>query len=155
MAPAENKTTANEGVETGLGDAVDMDTFNQILEMDDPGDHEFSSSLVFGFFEQVEETFESMDTALAKKDLDQLSQLGHFLKGSSATLGLVKVRDGCEKIQRYGKNENVDGSAEPDSELCLKRIREALITVKTDYQDVERTLKRYYEKSDKDMGDDD
>lgn len=89
-----------------------------------------------------------------EKDLDQLSQLGHFLKGSSATLGLVKVRDGCEKIQRYGKNENVDGSAEPDSDLCLKRIEEALQTVKTDYQDVERTLRRYYEKNDKDKSDD-
>jgi osomolarity two-component system phosphorelay intermediate protein YPD1 len=47
-----------------LGEAVDMNTFNQILEMDDPGDHEFSYSLVFGFFEQAEETFESMDAAL-------------------------------------------------------------------------------------------
>lgn len=153
MAPVEDKTAADEG-ELNLGDAVDMNTFNQILEMDEPGDHEFSSSIVFGFFEQVEETFESMDTAVEEKDLDQLSQLGHFLKGSSATLGLVKVRDGCEKIQRYGKNENVDGSAEPDSDLCLKRIEEALQTVKTDYQDVERTLRRYYEKNDKDKSDD-
>ena len=47
-----------------LGDAVDMNTFNQILEMDEPGDHEFSSSIVFGFFEQAQETFESMNTAL-------------------------------------------------------------------------------------------
>lgn len=77
-----------------------------------------------------------------------LSELGHFLKGSSATLGLVKVRDGCEKIQRYGKNENLDGSSEPDSELCLKRITEALVTVKADYQDVEGKLKAYYGKDD-------
>jgi osomolarity two-component system phosphorelay intermediate protein YPD1 len=32
--------------------------------MDEPGDNEFSTSIVFGFFEQAEETFESMDTAL-------------------------------------------------------------------------------------------
>lgn len=83
-----------------------------------------------------------------QKDLKTLSELGHFLKGSSATLGLVKVRDGCEKIQRYGKNENLDGSSEPDSELCLKRIAEALVTVKADYQDVEGKLKAYYGKDD-------
>lgn len=82
----------------------------------------------------------------SEKDLKTLSELGHFLKGSSATLGLIKVRDGCEKIQRYGKNENLDGSSEPDSELCLTRIKEALKTVKTDYQDVERRLKAYYDK---------
>jgi osomolarity two-component system phosphorelay intermediate protein YPD1 len=89
-----------------------------------------------------------------EKDLEKLSSLGHFLKGSSATLGLVKVRDGCEKIQRYGKNENEDGSSEPDSELCLRRIKEALKVVKADYQDVEQRLKRYYEKASKDKPED-
>lgn len=63
---------------------------------------------------------------------------------------MVKVRDGCEKIQRYGKNENLDGSSEPDSDLCLKRIGEALVTVKTDYEDVERRLKAYYGKNEGD-----
>lgn len=75
-----------------------------------------------------------------------MSSLGHFLKGSSATLGLVRVRDGCEKIQRYGKKENVDGSAEPDVELCLTRIADALAAVKADYADVEQTLRNYYQK---------
>jgi len=41
-----------------------MSTFNQILEMDEPGDQDFSSSIVFGFFDQAQETFESMDKAL-------------------------------------------------------------------------------------------
>ncbi|OAQ71078.1 histidine phosphotransferase HPT1p [Pochonia chlamydosporia 170] len=146
MAPAEDKTSADASAELAFGDAIDMNTFDQILEMDDPGSDEFSSSIVFGFFTQAQETFDNMDTALSEKDLKTLSELGHFLKGSSATLGLIKVRDGCEKIQRYGKNENLDGSSEPDSELCLTRIKEALKTVKTDYQDVERRLKAYYDK---------
>lgn len=48
-----------------LGDAIDIVTFSQILEMDDSeDDREFSKSIVFGFFEQAEETFEKMDTAL-------------------------------------------------------------------------------------------
>lgn len=52
----------NEG--SDLGDGVDMVTFSQILEMDDPDDHEFSSSIVFGFFEQAEETFTQIHEAL-------------------------------------------------------------------------------------------
>jgi osomolarity two-component system phosphorelay intermediate protein YPD1 len=32
--------------------------------MDEPGDHDFSYSIVYGFFEQAEETFESMDAAV-------------------------------------------------------------------------------------------
>lgn len=42
------------------------------------------------------------------KNLTELSHLGHFLKGSSATLGFTKVKDECEKIQR-----------KPSSSLCL------------------------------------
>ncbi|KAG5982357.1 hypothetical protein E4U55_002023 [Claviceps digitariae] len=139
MAPEE---TEDKG--SVFGDCIDINTFDQILEMDDPDDNEFSQSIVFGFFTQAEETFTKMDTAIEEKDLDQLSELGHFLKGSSATLGMVKVRDGCEKIQRFGKNENVDGSDEPDCDLCLKRIIEALESVKEDYKDVEAKLRKYY-----------
>ncbi|KAL7909959.1 putative histidine phosphotransferase HPT1p [Trichoderma velutinum] len=131
-------------LESIFGDAIDLTTFKQILEMDEPGDNEFSSSIVFGFFEQAEETFESMDTALSAKDLEKLSELGHFLKGSSATLGLIKVRDGCEKIQRYGKQENLDGSPEPDTAVCLKRVEEALTAVKSDYEEAETGLRKFY-----------
>ncbi|TDZ31192.1 Multistep phosphorelay regulator 1 [Colletotrichum sidae] len=132
-----------------FGDAIDAVTFGQILEMDDSeDDREFSQSIVFGFFEQAEETFESMDSALEEKDLEKLSSLGHFLKGSSATLGLVKVRDSCEKIQRYGKKENEDGSPEKDEELCLKRITETLESLKTEYEDAEKILKKFYNTTD-------
>lgn len=88
---------------------------------------------------------EGLTPCSAKEDLEELSSLGHFLKGSSATLGLVRVRDGCEKIQRFGKLENEDGSSEPDAALCLQRIRDALAAIKTDYQDVETRLRAYYE----------
>lgn len=48
-----------------LGDSIDVATFEQILEMDDDEDeHEFSKSIVFGFFDQAEQTFKDMDDAL-------------------------------------------------------------------------------------------
>ena len=80
----------------------------------------------------------------ADKDLEKLSQLGHFLKGSSATLGLVKVRDHCEKIQRYGKKENVDGSPETDETLCLTRITDTLNTLKGEFGDVEKAMQSFF-----------
>ncbi|KAM0201723.1 hypothetical protein ACHAPA_003821 [Fusarium lateritium] len=143
MSPAENKE--EKDLKARFGDNIDVETFEQILEMDEPDDHEFSQSIVFGFFDQAEETFLQIDEALEKKDLSDLSSLGHFLKGSSATLGLAKVRDGCEKMQRYGKKENVDGSPEDDEEICLQRIKEAFEAVKTDYQEVETALREYYD----------
>jgi len=47
------------------GDNIDPTTFEQILEMDDDEEErEFSKSIVYGFFEQVESTFEKMDAAM-------------------------------------------------------------------------------------------
>lgn len=46
-----------------FGEHVDLNTFSQILEMDEE-DHDFSKPLVDNFFEQAEETFGQMDAAL-------------------------------------------------------------------------------------------
>ncbi|CZS99456.1 related to multistep phosphorelay regulator 1 [Rhynchosporium agropyri] len=129
-----------------LGDSIDAVTFEQILEMDDDEDErEFSRSIVFSFFEQAEQTFEKMDKALEKKDLADLSALGHFLKGSSATLGLTKVKDSCEKIQHYGQKKDDEGTEdEPDEDKCLERIKNTLVTVKEEYDEVEKVLKKFY-----------
>lgn len=79
-----------------------------------------------------------------EKKLEELSSLGHFLKGSSATLGLVKIRDGCESIQRYGKMENTDGSPLPDADKCLKLIDETLQAVKKDFAFANTVLRQHY-----------
>lgn len=43
---------------------IDMNTFDQLLDMDEEDDHEFSYSIVLNYFEQAEETFKDMDAAL-------------------------------------------------------------------------------------------
>jgi len=129
-----------------LGPSIDAVTFEQILEMDDDeDDREFSRSIVFGFFEQAESTFVKMEDALERKDLDELSSLGHFLKGSSATLGLTKVKDSCEKIQHYGQKKDDAGTTdEPDVQKCLTRIETTLKAVREEYDEVKVVLKRFY-----------
>jgi osomolarity two-component system phosphorelay intermediate protein YPD1 len=47
-----------------MADSIDQETFNQILEMDEEGEHDFSQGIVYGFFEQAETTFEKMEKAL-------------------------------------------------------------------------------------------
>ncbi|KAF3765856.1 hypothetical protein M406DRAFT_356087 [Cryphonectria parasitica EP155] len=132
-----------------FGDKVDMPTFTQILEMDeDETEREFSKPLVLNFFEQAEETFEKMEKALEEKNLEDLSGLGHFLKGSSATLGFNKVRDSCQIIQQYGHKQTVDGVDEPDEKVCLNKITDAIKTLKTDFADLEKDLKAFFNASD-------
>lgn len=78
------------------------------------------------------------------KDLPELSSLGHFLKGSSATLGFNKVRDSCQIIQQYGHKQTVDGTDEPDEEVCLTKIKDAVEAVKVDFVDLEKELRVFF-----------
>ncbi|KAL8366024.1 hypothetical protein RB595_004689 [Gaeumannomyces hyphopodioides] len=128
-----------------LGDGVDRATFDQILEMDESeDDREFSKPLVFGFFEQAAETFDKMDIALKKGDLKELYALGHFLKGSSATLGFPKVRDSCQIIQQYGNGVTLDNTPEPNKDVCIAQITRALAQAKKDMEDLKQPLTAFF-----------
>jgi len=127
-----------------IDDAIDAPTFEQILEMDDDDQHEFSRDIVFGFFDQAKQTFGDIEESLKSKDLGKLSSLGHYLKGSSATLGLVKVRDSCEKIQHFGSLMSDDGKDKIEEETALKKIGETLDTLKEDYAVVEKRFRSFY-----------
>jgi osomolarity two-component system phosphorelay intermediate protein YPD1 len=153
MAPTTTTTTktTEETTKTGppklsdMADSIDESTFEQILEMDDDDDRDFSKGLVFGFFEQDDSTFEKMEKALEEKKLSELSALGHFLKGSSATLGLSKVKEACEKIQHYGAGKDETGTVnEPNQSTSLKNIEKTLDQVKEDYKEVEEFLREFY-----------
>ncbi|KAJ5515208.1 hypothetical protein N7527_006768 [Penicillium freii] len=150
MAPADTKKAepAKQGPPklSDYKEILDESTFEQILEMDDDEeDRDFSKSIVYGFFDQAENTYKKIQKEIDDKNLDELSALGHFLKGSSATLGLVKVKDGCEKIQNFGAHKDETGLIDqPDTEFCLKAIKKTLDEVKVEYRKVEKLLRRYY-----------
>ncbi|KAJ5927325.1 hypothetical protein N7516_009098 [Penicillium verrucosum] len=150
MAPADTKKAepAQQGPPklSDYKEILDESTFEQILEMDDDEeDRDFSKSIVYGFFDQAENTYKKIQKEIDDKNLDELSALGHFLKGSSATLGLIKVKDGCEKIQNFGAHKDETGLIDqPDTEFCLKAIKKTLDEVKVEYRKVEKLLRRYY-----------
>lgn len=110
---------------------------------------EFSSHLPSPPTLNNQEAYRSNHSSLRphrqKGDLAQLSAEGHFLKGSSATLGLNKVKDSCEKIQHYGQHKDETGTnEEPDDAKCLGRIKKTLDVVKVEYAEVEKVLRRFY-----------
>ncbi|CAD6568848.1 MAG: hypothetical protein TREMPRED_004794 [Tremellales sp. Tagirdzhanova-0007] len=131
---------------------IDMEVFSQIRDMDEDeddegggGDHEFSKSIVWGFFEQAESTFEQMEAAIAEASLSKLSALGHFLKGSSAALGIIKVQASCEKLQHYGNMRDEEVGETLSEDEALRRIKELLSDCKRDYQVAMACMKRLYE----------
>lgn len=126
-------------------EVLDMTTFEQILEMDDDDDREFSKGIVAGFFEQAAETFNQMEKFLQEKNLEELSSLGHFLKGSSATIGLVKIKEHCEKIQHYGAGKNAAGTgpATVGTDRLLQDIHKEVQQMQAAYERAKIVLGQY------------
>ncbi|KAF9342480.1 hypothetical protein BGX26_007450, partial [Mortierella sp. AD094] len=124
---------------------IDHTTFDQLLEMDDEEDHEFSRSLVWNYFEQAEKTFGDMDEAMEKLDFPDLSRLGHFLKGSSAALGLTKVKESCEKLQHYGNRKDAIGANTITNDEAESLIRALLIQMRKEYDEAENYLRVFYD----------
>ncbi|KAI7864474.1 signal transduction histidine kinase, partial [Spinellus fusiger] len=107
-------------------------------------DHDFSYSIVVNYFDQAGTTFSDMDQALEKKNLLELSRLGHFLKGSSAVIGLKKVKATCEKIQNFGNCQDEEGERIEESE-AMRKITPLLPQVKAEYSEAEEYLKNFYD----------
>ncbi|KAJ2809277.1 Phosphorelay intermediate protein [Coemansia guatemalensis] len=136
-------------------DILDIDIFNQLLAMDDDDDddnpqddeediHKFSRDIVSQYFDQARTTFADMEKALKAKDLSKLSSLGHFLKGSSATIGVKKVMECCKHIQFLGKLQNISGKDSIDEDQALKLITQELRTGKKEYVNARDFLGFFY-----------
>jgi hypothetical protein len=150
-----------------------MDIFRQILELDEDDSDEFSRAMAQDYFSQANTTFKEMDEAMyvyhgpystlkfvvisrspwyiylsrVKKDLATLSALGHFLKGSSAALGVSKVQASCEKIQHYGKLRDEEAGVDLTKEEALGKIEKLLVEVKREYKVAENWLRKWYKDS--------
>jgi HPt (histidine-containing phosphotransfer) domain-containing protein len=79
-----------------------------------------------------------------KPDFDVLSNKGHFLKGSSSTLGFTKIEESCKIIQQYGKHQDIDGNPQLDDKVCLEKITTAIKALKADSAQLEVKMKAFY-----------
>jgi osomolarity two-component system phosphorelay intermediate protein YPD1 len=154
-------------IQPDLTSIIDFGAFSQILEMDEDGDNDFSRELVENYYDQADTTFDEMDDALcepflsffvtrescltvsffrkrARKDLLKLSDRGHYLKGSSATMGLAKVSASCERMQHYGKLRDEEKQCDLAPPEALDMIKRLLLNVKKEYAEAKGYLDKYY-----------
>lgn len=82
---------------------INWGILNEIIYMDDD-DPDFSKDLAIQFIQQADTTFAEISQELkGNKSLEELEKLGHFLKGSSAALGLQRIAWSCERIQNLSR----------------------------------------------------
>ncbi|GAA5892842.1 hypothetical protein JCM6882_000593 [Rhodosporidiobolus microsporus] len=147
-AAKEDEGAGDEDVDVGppsSGSVVDMDVFGQLLEIDDDESHEFSKTLAFDYISQAEGTFVEIEEALASRSLDDLSKRGHFLKGSSAALGLQRVQHSCEAMQHFGKRRDARGEGpEVSEDEALARCRVLLKRLRKEQEEAKEWLEGFY-----------
>ncbi|KAI0141719.1 hypothetical protein GGR57DRAFT_508981 [Xylariaceae sp. FL1272] len=95
--------------------------------MDNPGSHEFSQSIVNGFFDQAETTISTLKETLHENNLPELAALADHLKGIANTLGAVEIKANALKIKNLamGKDEQAedgDFATVKPSDNALSRI---------------------------------
>jgi len=78
------------------------------LHLVSPGGNHAHSVFFFFFFPRLVDR--------EKRQLRELSETGHFLKGSSANLGIRKIREVCQKIQYFAKLKDVEGKELTEAE---------------------------------------
>lgn len=143
---ADKEDEADETVPPALtGPDIDKMVFDQITEMDDEDPEcEFSREIVVDYFKQAATTFEELRQALTKRDLGVLSAKGHFLKGSSAALGIKKVQDSCEHIQHYGAKRDEINNKDLTEAQALRRITLLMPRLEKDFESAKKWLENYY-----------
>lgn len=130
-------------------DIIDWNIFNQLLGMDED-EAGFSKSLIQTFIQQAVQTFKNIEEKLqldtpnltSDDNLNSLSEHGHYLKGSAASLGLIKIQAQCERIQNYGLKKDFDGYVV--NENWIDAIKEALKNARIEFDTARKYLSEYY-----------
>lgn len=124
--------------------------FSELIAMDED-EEGFSKNLFQTFKDQVLETFEELDENIASKNLDKLSSLGHYLKGSAAALGLTSISSQCERIQNYGHRVNFDNFVpettidKESDDYWIILIEDALDKARDGFERSELALNEYFD----------
>jgi osomolarity two-component system phosphorelay intermediate protein YPD1 len=77
-------------------------------------------------------------------DFADMARLGHFLKGSSAALGLVRIKGSCERLQHHGEFKDAAGVAPIPQEEAEDLIQALLAQMRDEYDEAKEHLDAFY-----------
>lgn len=129
---------------------VEWSVFSELVAMDED-EEGFSKELFKTFVDQFDDTFKEIDENVKSQNLDKLSSLGHYLKGSAAALGLNTISAQCERIQNYGHKINfddfhIDKDEEKEGDaFWIQLIEDAMDKAKDGFIKSKRALNDYFE----------
>ena len=79
------------------------------------------------FFDEVDNLFPQMRTALEKGDLQEVGRLGHRMKGTVAYLGAQPAKEAALRVERFCKSS---GGTPAEAEEAINVLEHECIALK-------------------------
>ncbi len=81
------------------------------------------------YFEDAHILLDGLNEAAANQDAYQIQQLGHTLKGSSASMGMIQMADLCLVVEQMGRENKLDDISNKIEAICeeLEKIETVLL----------------------------
>jgi hypothetical protein len=150
-----------------MGGSLDLETFSQIVDMDDEDDLElqFSRAIVLGGLEQLGASLEKLEEFMyalhtfisflpqplltnmhsKQEKIDNIHDYAHFTRATCSTLGWRRLRDALNEI--YGLTNRFWREFLPPDERendVMGKVREQFEIVKRDFPHVKKRMKEFY-----------
>lgn len=106
-----------------------LDKVNEMAE----GDHDFVLSVVSVFLEEVPEDLAALETAIAKRNYDQVYKLAHKIKPNVDLLGMEQTRATALEIETLGKSESNMPEIEAKFPLLKKDVEQVVSELQKDF----------------------
>lgn len=110
-------------------DPLDRDVLRGLRELQDVNEPDFLTELIDLFVEDSTVLMEELRTAYQAGDADGVRQAAHTLKGSSGSLGAVRLSKLYHEVELLGRSKQLDGlvSLIPRLEEEYRTARESLL----------------------------
>jgi len=83
----------------------------QYLEQMCGGNAEFQQELIGAFLETIPEHLEALKIAISQQIYVQIEREAHFIKGSSAAIGIIGIAKIADQLESQGKNQQLSDDA--------------------------------------------
>ncbi|PON78461.1 histidine phosphotransferase [Trema orientale] len=103
------------------------DQFLQLKQLQDEDNPKFVVEVVSLFFDDSEKLLSNMAKALEEKvvDFKQVDAYVHQFKGSSASIGALRLKNGCINFRNYCEAQNKEGCLR-----CLQQLKQECYVLK-------------------------
>ena len=89
---------------------IDLETIETLKSLNPDDNGEFLREIIQIFLEDTPARIAELDLTTTTGDAPKFIRAAHSIKGSSANMGALALRDVAEKLEHYAKTNGVAGS---------------------------------------------